>query len=347
MSEIKFSLTIDEIYHAESVISRQTNILEENKNLLAELKNDLNKILAKNKIHPFTGKLLIIERKKNDLSGFATPFLNLINISNEKFENIESKNLLWLVLHEYMHIFEDGIIAHTNIQENSIIKIFNDVVEKWLSKSLNLEIEINSKVIDIVIDYVYDYKSFIINSEDPFGDNFESKYGNINYDPRDLLLTYANLLKQNERTYQVPNNDEGLWFLLNSYRGCLKHWATNLGDDDLLSTSGKLISTYLLNRTLHESTLQFYRNMIEPYLVFYQVPCEARVIYFSSILINRDIKMYGDIFPIDEVKIFEAERLKQKYGTVFKVGNFVQAIKNERLSLQAKEMAFRSYMGME
>jgi hypothetical protein len=321
--------------------------LEENKKLLAELKNDLNEILTKNKIHPFTGKLLLIESKEKDLSGFATPFLNLINISNEMFEKIESEDLLWLVLHEYIHIFEDEIIAYTNIQENSIIKNFNNAVEKWLSKSLNLEIEISSKVIDIVIDYVYDYKSFIINSEDPFSDNFESKFGDIDYDPRDLLLTYANLLKENEKTYLVPNNDEGLGFLLNSYTECLKHWTTNLGDGDLLSRSGKLISTYLLNRTLQESILQFYRNIVDPYLIFYQVPCEARVIYFSSILINRDIKDYGDIFPIDEVKIFEAERLKQKYGNVFRMENLVQTIENERLSSQAREMAFRSYMGME
>lgn len=60
MSEIKFSLTADEIYHSESVVSRQTNIMEENTYLLAELKNDLNKILTKNKIHHFTGNLLII-----------------------------------------------------------------------------------------------------------------------------------------------------------------------------------------------------------------------------------------------------------------------------------------------
>ncbi len=45
------------------------------------------------------------------------------------FEKIEMEDLLWLVLHEYIHIFEDEIISHTNIQKNSIINNFNDVVE--------------------------------------------------------------------------------------------------------------------------------------------------------------------------------------------------------------------------
>ena len=61
---IKPYLTADEIYYAESVISRDINILEENKNLLGDLKNNLNEILTKNKIHPFTGKLLLIKSKK-------------------------------------------------------------------------------------------------------------------------------------------------------------------------------------------------------------------------------------------------------------------------------------------
>ncbi len=342
MSEIKFHWKADEIYHAESIISHQINTFEDNKNILDELKKNLNEILENNKIRSFIGNILLIKSQKKDLSGFASPFLNLININEVIFK--EKDDLLWLILHENMHILEAEIISLINIQTNSKIKYFNNVVEKWLSNPLTLDIKINRKVIEIINSFVYDYRTFGVDTEANI--NFEMKYGYIDYDPRNLMLTYANLLKDNGKPYKFPNNDEGLIFLLESYIDCLEHWTTNLGDGDLFSMKGKIISTYLVSCTLHESLLEFYRKKSEPTRDFYQVLSDARVIYFSSILANREINEYEKLFPIDACKIFEAKRLEEKYGSKFTIENFIQSVNDERLSNEARSMAFRSYMGL-
>ena len=165
MSEIKFYWTSDEIYHSESLFPLYINILEDNRKILNELKNDLNEIIKSADIHPFTGKILLFKSQKNDLSGFASPFLNLINISNRVFKEKEKQNLLWLILHEKMHILEAEIISKVSIQENDKLNYFNKVIQRWLSESMDIYIEINSRVLDINNLYVYDYNDIAIDWE--------------------------------------------------------------------------------------------------------------------------------------------------------------------------------------
>ena len=155
------------------------------------------------------------------------------------------------------------------------------------------------------------------------------------------MHTYCNLFTENGKICIIPNNDEGLEFLLDKFIKFINHWASELGDGDLLSMEGKVVSVYLVSWTLFKLYLEITRNTHDPFGIL----SEAKAIYFSSILINREINIYQDLFPIDRSKIFEAERLKTKYGTEFKIENFIQSIENERLSTQAREMAFRSYLG--
>lgn len=78
---------------------------------------------------------------------------------------------------------------------------------------------------------------------------------------------------------------------------------------------------------------------------FSKISNKSRVIYFSSILVKRDINNYATLFPIDDCKVYEAKRLRDKYGTDFKIENFIHSIFEEQLSDEARSMALSSYMG--
>ena len=137
-------------------------------------------------------------------------------------------------------------------------------------------------------------------------------------------------------------NDENLKYLFHRYANLLNDSSIELGDGDSSSIKGKVISTYLLNCILHESLLEIYKKNSDPKIILYQILPDARVIYFSSIIAKREIDDYMKLYPIDKCKIFEAKRLKEKYGSKFNIENFIKSIWNERLSDEAISIALSS-----
>lgn len=199
------------------------------------------------------------------------------------------------------------------------------------------EITIKPKVFDIVNSYVYNYKDLSTDRENSI--NFEMKYGESNYRHEELLETYANIIPQDKTIWGVPNNDEGLRFLQGAFIEFLNHWSKKLGDGSLESNKGKIISTFLLNWTLHSLFTEIIRSNHD----YYSILSEARAIYFSAILLNRNIDEYEDVFIKADAKLFEANRLKTKYGEDFKIENLIMSIKNERLSSQGRKIAINSF----
>ena len=131
MSEPKFYWNNEEIFHSESRFLKEINVLEENVIKLKKLNDDLSKVLINNKLSPFNGTILIFNSYENNPTGFASPFLNSINISNKVVKQNDEQEILWLLLHEKMHILEAQIISNLDIQENEKINFFNKIIGKW------------------------------------------------------------------------------------------------------------------------------------------------------------------------------------------------------------------------
>ena len=321
MSEPKFYWKGEALYHSKYLFSKATNILEGYREILSDMKEKLNALLNKNGLSLYTGNILLFENENEASSGFASPFLNLININSRIIKGKEKEDLLWLILHENLHIMEADIISQGKIQANPKIQYFNGILEKWLSESLDLEIEI----------YYKDAEDF-----------YNCVWDNLEYEPLNLMKTFSNLLKIGEEEYIFPTTNENLKYIFNRYSKLLNGSSIKLGDGDLNSMRGKVVSTYLLNCTLHASLLEIYRKISEPKITLYQILPDARIIYFSSIILEREIDDYLELFPIDECKLFEANRLKEKYGAKFNIGNYIKSICNERLSDEAINIAFKS-----
>ena len=117
---------------------------------------------------------------------------------------------------------EVDIISQNQNQNNPKIRFFNDIVEKWLSESLNLEIEINLRDAEIFSKAVWD---------------------NFQYEPLDLMNTFNNLLKMDEKSYIFPMNDENLKYLFNRYANLLNYSSIELGDGDSSSIKLKVFYT--------------------------------------------------------------------------------------------------------
>ena len=337
MSEMKFYWDNKRLEHSESIFFRSTNLQEENTKKIITLKSSLNVIFNNVGLDQRNSEILTYKTHEGDHFGFATPFLNIINISETTLQNLNQKDLLWLVTHEQIHILEAEIISNIKIYNNKHINWFKEIIRNWLTGKFDKEIFIKSNVFDIINSYVYNYKDLSVDWENTI--NFEMKYGDPNYRHEDLLETYANIIPQNEKICEVPNNDKGLRFLQGAFIEFLNHWSKELGDGNLESNKGKIITTFLINWTLHLLFTEITRSNND----YYSILSEARAIYFSAILLNRDIDEYEDVFSKADARLFEANRLKTKYGEDFKFENLIMSIKNEKLSSEGRKIAINSF----
>ena len=341
MSETKFYWDNKRLEHSNSIFFRSTNILGENTKKVYSLKISLNDIFNIVGLDPLNSEILIYKTRGSDPFGFATPFLNIINVSEDTLQNLKQEDLLWLATHEQIHILEAEIISNLVIHNNEHLNLFKEIIRNWLTGKFDKEIFIKSNVFDIINSYVYNYKDLSIDWENTI--NFEMEYGDPNYRHEELLETYANVIPQDKKICEVPNNDEGLRFLQGAFIEFLNHWSKELGDGNLESNKGKIITTFLLNWTLHLLFIEITRSNND----YYSILSEARAIYFSAILLNRNIDEYEDVFTEADAKLFEANRLKTKYGEDFKFENLIKSIKNERLSSQGRKIAINSFFSSQ
>lgn len=75
MSKPKFYWKGEALYHSKYLFSKDTNILEEHREILSDMKEKLNAILNKNGLSLYTGNILLFESENEASSGFASPFL--------------------------------------------------------------------------------------------------------------------------------------------------------------------------------------------------------------------------------------------------------------------------------
>lgn len=334
---MKFYWDNTRLEHSNSIFFRSTNILKESTKKVSSLRSSLNDISNSVGLESLNSEILIYEAREGDPFGFASPFLNIINVAEDTLQNLTQEDLLWLVTHEQIHILEAEIISNLVIHNNKHLNFLKEIIRNWLNGKFDKEITIKPKVFDIVNSYVYNYKDLSTDRENSI--NFEMKYGESNYRHEELLETYANIIPQDKTICGVPNNDEGLRFLQGAFIEFLNHWSKKLGDGSLESNKGKIISTFLLNWTLHSLFTEIIRSNHD----YYSILSEARAIYFSAILLNRNIDEYEDVFIKADAKLFEANRLKTKYGEDFKIENLIMSIKNERLSSQGRKIAINSF----
>jgi len=307
----------ERIVLAGSCYYHEVNRSAENRILLNRIRGRLNRILRQIGLIPFNNEILIFTRRDTHLDAFVTPFLNLISISNSRLE-LREEDLLWLIMHEKMHIIEAELFTGMDLQNNEKINYFNEVIRNWLEDTSELMIRIDPEI----------YREMEEVNED------------LNYSPALLMQSYSSVISNGNNFTEGIDDLARMNSLKKSFYDTLNQKATLGGRRDSNSPEARIILLVLTNWKLHS----LYTQILDT-RDFYWTLSQARAIYFSSVILGRDIEDYRRLFGIDRADIYEANRLKRKYGSVFKLENFRDSIMNQSISEEARNMKINDSLG--